>query len=373
LAAIIFGISELPVAPVAPDATPIPNTAVGRLLEQIEMINFQSSQVGWAVLPTSPYWRVLRTTDAGARFQDVNPPGNASNGGLALTVMGPNTAAVVFLAYQYIRDSTFAFTSDGGADWTAGILPNAASTGPDPIYVLSAHRIFAVLGNDSVVGTSDGGQTWSTITLPSMPSGSCSPTSVWFTSPTSGWITGHCSGVAGLWHSTDAGQSWQAVVLSGSYAPSAAITVAPPDLTPSGGALVSVTATSGSHQSLRVFNDSSGPWIAAPALALPAGRLLVSFANSTNGWVLVAPRGDASLALEYYTSNDGIDWSLRTTPIAADQVTAFDLVTPSHAVVLAGAGRTSNLWSSTDGGANWSSSKVSIFSGPIPRVNGITG
>lgn len=371
LAAITFGIRQLPVAPVAPDAAPIPYTTEGRLVEQIEMVNFQSPQVGWAVVPTGQYWRVVRTTDGGGRWQDVTPPGNASNGGVALTVTSATSAVVVFLAYQYIRDSTFAFTGDGGAGWTAGILPNAVSTGPDPIYVLTPNRMFAVLGNETVVSSTDGGQTWSTVPLPALPTGTCAPTSVWFTSPSSGWVTGRCTGVAALWHSSNAGASWQPVVFSGSYAPAAAVSVAPPQLIPGGGALVSVVEQGSSTDSLRVFANSSGSWTAASAVALPVGRLLVSFANPAHGWVLDAPRAAGALALAYSTGNGGINWSLRTTPIPAGQVTALDLVSAESAVALAEAGREADLWTSGNAGVNWSKAKLTIFSGPTPRVNGI--
>lgn len=372
LAAIIFGISLLPVAPEAPDAAPIPITTAGKLVEQIEMVSYPNAQVGWAVVPTRPYWRVVRTVDGGSRWQDVTPPGAASNGGVALTVTGPSTAAVVFLAYQYIRDSTFAFTTDGGADWTAGILPNAVSTGPDPIYVLSSQQLFAVLGSGTVVGSDNGGTTWTDLSLPALGTGSCTPTSVWFTSPTSGWVTGSCRGVAALWHSGDSGHSWQPEVLATGYASTTAVSVGAPRVTPTGGAFTTALAVGRSAESLRVFNDSSGSWISAPAVALPAGRVIVSFESPSGGWALDAPRGAGAMALAYYTSNEGINWELRTTPIPAGQVTALDVISSQDLVALAQAGRHEELWSSSDAGVKWNRAQVVIFNGPTPRVNGIS-
>lgn len=373
LAAVTFGISLLPVAPVAPASTPIPITTKGKLVRQIELLNYPNAQDGWAVVPTSPYWRVVRTSDGGSRWQDVTPPGAASNGGLALTVTGASTAAVVFLAYQYIRDSTFAFTSDGGAEWTAGILPNSASSGPDPIYVLSSHQIFAVLGNGTLISSADGGATWADVSLPGIGSGSCRPTSVWFTSGSSGWVTGDCTGVAALWHTSNSGLSWTAEVLSSGYPSTAAVTIAPPQVTRSGGAFTTAVATASSTESLRVFDDSSGSWVSAPSVALPAGRLLVSFENSSHGWVLDAPGTAGAVALAYSTSNEGANWSLRTTPIPAGQVTQLDLASPEHAVALAQAARERVLWSTDDAGVHWTQAPLVIFNGPEPRVNGITG
>ena len=373
LAAVVLGISRLPVAPVAPASSLPPDTTVGNLVRQIEMVNYPSAEAGWAVVPTKPYWRVVRTADGGGRWQDVTPPGNASNGGLALTVTGPSSAAVVFLAYQYIRDSTFAFTTDGGADWTAGILPNAASTGPDPIYLLNPQQMFAVLGNGTVVSSSDGGAYWTDVTLPALETGSCSPTSVWFTSASSGWVTGNCTGVAALWHSSDAGRSWQPEVLSSGYASSAQVSLRPPQATPSGGAFTTAVATGGRTESLRVFDDSTGSWASAPAVALPAGRVVVSFEDPSHGWVLDSPLAADALALAYYTSNEGTNWSLRTTPMLAGQVTGLDVVSPESLVALAQVGGEKDLWTSTDAGVHWTRTQMVIFDGPQPKVNGITG
>ncbi|MGB6771108.1 MAG: hypothetical protein WBF51_03795 [Candidatus Dormiibacterota bacterium] len=368
------GILELPSAPVAPAVIPIPNTTKGRLVEQIETLKYPAPQVGWAVVPTSPFWELVRSIDGGHRWINVTPPGNGTDGGVAVTVTSPETAAVVVLPYQYLRTSTFAITADGGAQWTAGILPNAASKGPDPMYALTSSRLFAVLANGVVLTSSNRGTNWSALTLPALTSGSCLPTSVWFTSPNNGWITGQCQGVAAMWHSADSGTTWDPIALSGAYASSATVSVMPPQSTSSGAILTSAVA-SGQRgpEALRVFENTSGTWTALPALALPAGRVLVSFANASDGWALDAPHAPGALVLAYRTSDGGINWTVQTTTIPAAEVTAFDLLSSGNAVALTQAGRNEDLWSSSNGGRSWSESKMTVSAGPVPKVNGITG
>ena|GEM_PF-4526256 len=373
VAAVAFGILELPSAPVAPAVTPIPNTVAGRLVEQIETVRYPTARVGWAVVPTKVYWRLVRTNDAGGRWIDVTPPGAGTNGGIAVTVTGPSTAIVTFLAYQYVRASTFAITSDGGADWTAGILPNAVSEGPDPMYALTSSRLWAVLANGEVLASSNAGTSWSKVPLPALPSGSCLPTSVWFTSSTNGWVTGECQGVAAMWHSADSGGTWQPIVLSTSYASSASVAIAPPQAPASGPVLTSAVVSGSGPESLRVFQQSSTGWTSAPALALPAGRVLVSFTSAADGWALVAPRAPGALVLAYQTSNGGVNWSFQTTTIPAAEVTAFDLLSPGDAVALTQVGRQNDLFVSANGGRTWSESVMAVSEGPVPKVNGITG
>jgi photosystem II stability/assembly factor-like uncharacterized protein len=368
-----LGILELPNAPVAPAVTPIPNTAAGRLVEQIETVRYPTSQVGWAVIPTQPYWRLVRTNDAGERWIDVTPPGAGTNGGIAVTVSGPATAIVTFLAYQYVRASTFAITTDGGADWAAGILPNAVSEGPDPMFALTSSRLWAVLANGDVLASTNGGTSWSPATLPALPSGSCLPTSIWFTSSTNGWVTGDCQGVAAMWHSANSGGTWQPVVLSTAYLRSASVSVAPPQAPASGPVLTSAVESGSGPESLRVFQQSSTGWTSAAAVALPAGRVLISFTSAANGWALVAPRAPGALVLAYQTSNAGVNWSFQTTTIPAAEVTAFDLLSSGNAVALTQAGRKNDIYVSTDGGRTWSESEMAVSEGPVPKVNGITG
>jgi photosystem II stability/assembly factor-like uncharacterized protein len=126
-------------------------------------------------------------------------------------------------------------------------------------------------------------------------------------------------------------------------------------------------------EALRVFENTSGAWIALPAVALPAGRVLVSFANASDGWALDAPHAPGALVLAYQTSDGGINWTVQTTTIPAAEVTAFDLLSSGNAVALTQAGRNEDLWSSSNGGRSWSESKMRVSAGPVPKVNGIAG
>jgi photosystem II stability/assembly factor-like uncharacterized protein len=369
----LWVITSLPIAPVAPNLSSAPDTTAGGVARKIDQVSFPTPEVGWAVVPTQPFWRLVRTTDAGKRWQDVTPPGNGTNGGIAVTVLGPQSAIVVFLAYQNNRDSAFAVTSDGGSDWTAGILPHGASFGPDPIFAVSSQRLWAVLGSGAFISSSNGGGSWAPTALPALASGSCSPTSVNFTSTSTGWISGSCQGIAALWETTDAGLAWRPVVLSSDYSRSARISVAPPRTTTSGGVVTTAATLGQNNVALRVFTESGTVWGSVPAVSLPAGRLIVSFANGTDGWVVDAPAAKGALALAYYTSDGGVNWSFRTTPIPAVEVTALDLLSSQTAVVMAQNGRRNLIWSTADEGLHWTDASVSIFSGPTPRVNGISG
>jgi hypothetical protein len=100
---------------------------------------------------------------------------------------------------------------------------------------------------------------------------------------------------------------------------------------------------------------------------------LVSFSGPFDGWVLDSPRTAGALALAYYTSNEGTNWSLRATPIPAGQLTVLDLLSPESVVALAQAGRQRDLFSSADAGVKWGRAQMVIFNGPQPRVNGISG
>jgi photosystem II stability/assembly factor-like uncharacterized protein len=369
-AGLAWGITSLPVAPnVTPHLSS--GSTSGTVARLVETLTYVTPQVAWAVVPSRPYWSVVRSTDAGQHWVDVTPTGDGTNGGVELTVLSATEAIVSYRAYQFSRDSAFAITTDGGHEWTAAILPNAVSSGPDPVAEGRGGEIWAVLGSGDVVSSTDGGGRWSTAVLPTSTEGSCVPTSVRFTSALVGWVSGQCHGAAVLWRTDNGGSSWQQQVLQAGYHRSATIVVGLPQVDETG-LFTTVTSTSAGGGSVAVFSDSNTGWASTPSVSLPAGRLITSFANGNEGWIVDAPSGAATLALAYQTSNGGINWSLRSLPMPASGVTATDVVTEKSIWILSQTSAGAELWSTTDGGRSWDSGKLHVISGPPPLVNGVT-
>ena len=359
-------------APVVSPGYGSPDTTIGRVAQQGESITFAGPKVVWAVVPARPYWRVVRSTDAGKHWLDVTPPGAGTNGGLEITVFSASSAVIAYRAYEYDRNSTFAVTNDGGAEWTTGILPNAVAPGPDPIALTTARTYWAVLGNGVVVTSSDAGDNWSDVALPLPSVGNCQPTSVWFTTIGLGWITGLCHGVAALWQTSNGGADWQVEQLPAGVPYSKRAMVSPPQLATSGGIFTTVVTVGPSTDQITVLTAAGSSWTAVPPESLPAGRMLISFAGPLDGWVLDATSGKGALTLIYQTSNGGVNWTLRTTPIPADEVASLDLVAPKSASALAQDGKQTRIWTSANGAQTWSNSPLQVVNGPAPRANGVS-
>ncbi len=364
-----LGIANLPVAPNARPGYSTPDTAAGPLARRLESIVYSSPEVGWAVLPARPFWRLARSADGGQTWRDVTPLGAGTNGGLEVSVLGPQSAILAYRPYEYDRDSAFALSTDGGGDWTTGILPNGVSPGPQPMAAPSPKSYFAVLGNGELVFSADGGATWTVRELPAPPAGSCRATSVEFTSPATGWVSGICQGGAGLWETSDGGVSWQSEELP-TPGDGSQITVALPQPGPAAGWFTEALSRGRGGSSVVLCDLATGAsWSCRPAEQLPAGRILLDFPSPEQGLVLDAPEAAGTLCLAYETADGGGAWSFLTTPIPAAQATALDLV-GGAVEVLAQGGKHTLLWHSANQGRTWSKARLRVSSGAPPRVNG---
>ena len=79
----------------APNFSPQSSAAStsGTVARLVETLTYVTPQVAWAVVPSRPYWSVVRSTDGGRDWVDVTPTGDGTNGGVELTVLGASTVA----------------------------------------------------------------------------------------------------------------------------------------------------------------------------------------------------------------------------------------------------------------------------------------
>lgn len=176
---------------------------------------------GLSVLSPSVAWAsgqrgtVLRTTDGGAHWSARVVPGAELLDLRGIEATSANTAFAMS-----IGDSSRIFrTTDGGSSWSLRLILNQKGTFLDAIRFWDAQHGIAmsdpVDGHFYLVTTSDGGNTWKEVPTDRMPaalpnegafaaSGSCltvmGKSDVWF-------VTGGAA-TARVFHSSDRGRSW---------------------------------------------------------------------------------------------------------------------------------------------------------------------
>ncbi len=370
VAAISSGILLLPQAPsLTPPREVLPQ---GPAPTSLESLSFASPSVAWAVLPAEPYWQVVRSTDAGLQWLDVTPTANGTNGGLELTVLGAEEAAVAYRPYDYQRSSAFAYTKDGGRSWQASILPGAISQAPDPMALLPDGEVWAVLANGEVFRARGSSGVWTQVALPRPASGTCLPISVDFSGADLGWIPASCQGTVGLWVSSDGGGQWQFQGLSRMVTdPHQANLEALSVSNPGQAAFLAVSSRAG-RQEVELLAWDGGRWSQQGALVVPRGRLLSSFAGSEYGWIVDLPSAKGAYALAYQTRDGGEDWSLRTLPLLESELGAVFVVGPDRAYLLVRTEAGGYLWESGGSAGSWHETSLHVFSGPAPTVNGVS-
>ncbi|HET8653723.1 MAG TPA: hypothetical protein VFM13_14270 [Gaiellaceae bacterium] len=172
-----------------------------------------SERVAWA---SGSLGTVLRTTDTGATWQSVGPPGTASLQFRDIEAFDADTAVILSIGTG--TDSRIYRTTDGGQSWTLAFQNTDPAAFYDCMAWFDRHRGLAlsdpVNGFFRILGTNDGGATWHVLDAdmpPALPaefafaaSGQCITTAggrdVWF--GTGGDV------VARVFHSGDRGLTW---------------------------------------------------------------------------------------------------------------------------------------------------------------------
>lgn len=206
-----------------PHCGSVPASAQGEA-HALDFIHMIGPLAGWAVTATREpdVNELLHTTDGGAHWKNVTPPGLSS-------VEEP---AVLTSLMAWVESSTLLQTIDGGRSWRSlGPLPMFRTLGnPTPFSVegkldfIDAHngwRMMGVgaLGSEEVYihRTMDGGATWEQVTYATsgdersgLPFGG-SKGGMTFLNTTTGWVTGYTAGCdyTYLFVTHDAGHTWR--------------------------------------------------------------------------------------------------------------------------------------------------------------------
>jgi photosystem II stability/assembly factor-like uncharacterized protein len=172
-----------------------------------------SERIAWA---SGSLGTVLRTTDKGATWQSVGPPGTATLQFRDIEAFDADTALILSIGTG--TDSRIYRTTDGGQTWTL-VFENAEPTAfYDCMAFFDKHRGLAlsdpVNGYFRILATDDGGRSWQVVDAdmpPALPaefafaaSGQC----ITAAGGRDAWFGTGGDSVARVFHSGDRGQTW---------------------------------------------------------------------------------------------------------------------------------------------------------------------
>lgn len=198
-------------------------TADSRLSWELKPTGSQARFRGLAAVNRKVAWlggsggTVLRTTDGGASWQNVSPPGAAELQFRDIEAIDLHTA--VALSIGEGEASRIYRTADGGRTWTESFRNTEPRAFYDCVAFFDARHGLAmsdpVDGKIRVLATEDGGRSWSVLPSEGMPaalpgeagfaaSGQCLVTS----GPRDAWIATGGGAKARVFHTRDRGRNW---------------------------------------------------------------------------------------------------------------------------------------------------------------------
>ena len=189
------------------ELTPTGSTARLRGLSAV------SGRVAWA---SGSLGTVLRTTNKGATWQSVGPPGTQALQFRDIEAFDRNRAVILSIGTG--TDSRIYRTTDGGQTWTLVFQNTDPAAFYDCMAWFGKHRGLAlsdpVNGRFRILATNDGGRTWNVIAAsmpPALPlefafaaSGQCITTA----GGRDAWFATGGDAVARVFHSGDRGLTW---------------------------------------------------------------------------------------------------------------------------------------------------------------------
>ena len=263
------------------------------------------------------------------------------------------------------HNGTFARTTDGGATWTPGVVPDADTLQFRDVHAVNgstAYLLAAGLGNMSrIYKTTDGGANWDLQFLNDQPDAFFDCLDFWDAEHG----TAFSDAVAGefvILETSDGGVTWEqrpatsvadAQDGEGSFAASGTC------LTVSGDRHGWIGTGAADTARILITRDRGLSWIAVntPIIGGEAsGIAALAFADTMTGWAFGGDIGDPNTFTDNVamTSDGGLTWALLGRPTFTGAVYGASIVpsAPSPSLVVVGPG---GMDYSIDGGASWGS------------------
>lgn len=325
----------------------------------------------WAALPMghlsqplNTFWQLVTTATAtGAAtswHNDVEATATATNGGLAVATAGA-TVMVGVRPSDELTYSPVVVTTDGGASWTSGVLPQGLAPATDALALDGADRAAAVVRTrsaDEVVESAGSWTDWrATLTGPSLGSGAgraCRPRAL-----TAVGFVGSTAVVGARCGATDAGALF---VLDAGRAvavgpPVAGATEAVLGLRPAGGGLDALLELAhGPTATVEVAATTDGRhWTTSAPLPLGSARL-GSYSSAADGTTAVELIGSGGRPTAWVHRPSAAAWQQLPDPPAATAVVALTGDDAPEALSVASTVLT--VWQDPTGADTWSKHQV---------------
>ncbi len=331
--------------------------------EAIVLLHMIDATTGWAATQKA----VLRTTDGGAHWTDVTPPGFAFVPGSTSDFL---TASLAWIALPQAGQTTTAIlrTTDGGAHWQQATIQ---APFVKQIMFIDAQYGWLLSGKESAAGvaaeavsvfrTTDGGKTWrrlssalfADVTPPGhLPYGG-QKSGIHFLNASTGWVTGTAflPNLAWLYVTHDGGLTWyQQPLPMPQGGPSAQLSIlAPTFFSATDGILpvsfADLTTGRGIATVIYVTHDGGTTWRST----MPVSAALSSshFLDLQHGWLTDGTN-------LFVTSDGGQHWAKLTPSANFKRVTLLDFVSETTGWAINNQGDGSSfLLKTTDGGQTW--------------------
>ncbi len=373
LALAACNLSQPAATPTSVPPTPLPTQAAPASPAESSLlrISFPDASTGWA-LASANTGAVLRTSDGGATWLDVTPPGLTGIGySTTLSVLNVATAWVLAPNADYLSGKLYR-TSDAGLTWTSFDAP----FGGGYLQFLDASTGFALADLGAGAGsqavelfqTTDGGATWLSVfnddpTRPdssgSLPLGGIK-SGMTFLDASTGWVTGErpVNGEVYLFVTHNGGLDWaeQTIPLPSGYDAYMYLPQAPVFFGNDGFLPLMVDLPATSVITFYTTHDGGSTWSGNPsnsASQVPLGSRY-TFADSTHGW---SWDGGASI---YVTTDAAQTWSAIPTSLNLGDNLAQVVFVPASGGAYNGWALTgqdsaghSQLYHTTDNGSTW--------------------